>query len=102
DLSGADLSGADLTDAVLVGVKSQMWRTDGARMDGALTDTDSGRPGVSPTGAAERLAQHARWCDTAGAEGAPSVFDGMDLRALKSIRGFNLTALSAKGAVFYG
>ena len=30
------------------------------------------------------------------------MFDNADLRALKSIRGFNLTALSAKGAVFYG
>jgi hypothetical protein len=30
------------------------------------------------------------------------VFDKADLRNLKSVRGFNLTALSAKGAVFYG
>ena len=28
--------------------------------------------------------------------------DGVDLRALRSIRGYNLTALSARGAVFYG
>ena len=30
------------------------------------------------------------------------MFNGADLRALKSIKAFNLTALSAKGAVFYG
>ncbi len=38
DLSGADLSGADLTDAVLVGIKTEAWRTDGADaffLDGA-------------------------------------------------------------------
>ncbi|WP_296816247.1 pentapeptide repeat-containing protein [Brevundimonas sp.] len=102
DLSGADLSGADLTDAVLVGVKSELWRTDGARMQGVLTDEKSSQPGVSPLEAAERLGAHSRWCETSGAEGRPSVFDGLDLRALKTVRGFNLTALSAKGAVFYG
>jgi uncharacterized protein YjbI with pentapeptide repeats len=45
---------------------------------------------------------HALWCETGGQEGRPSTFDGADLRALKSVKGFNLTALSAKGAVFYG
>ncbi|MGO4612388.1 pentapeptide repeat-containing protein, partial [Variovorax sp. 2RAF20] len=48
------------------------------------------------------ISDHARWCETGGAEGKPSVFDRADLRNLKSIRGFNLTALSAKSAVFYG
>ena len=48
------------------------------------------------------LAEHAKWCESGGAEGQPSVFDGVDLRALRSIRGYNLTALSARGAVFYG
>ncbi|RZJ19195.1 MAG: pentapeptide repeat-containing protein [Brevundimonas sp.] len=102
DLSGADLSGADLRDAVLVGVKAAMWRTDGARMEGALTDD---RPAGSPVErmpAAEMLREHALWCETGGAKGQPSVFDKVDLRPLKSITGLNLTALSAKGAVFYG
>ena len=45
------------------------------------------------------LKAHALWCATGGAEGEPSVFDGADLRNLLSIRGMNLTALSAKGAV---
>ena len=50
---------------------------------------------------AQMIRDHARWCETNGAEGKPSVFDGADLRALETVRGFNLTALSAKGATFY-
>lgn len=102
DLSGADLSGADLTDAVLVGVRKEAWKTDGADLKGALTDDRSGQPNVSPQVAAERLGEHARWCETSGAEGKPSVFDDLDLRLLESVRGFNLTALSARRAIFYG
>jgi uncharacterized protein YjbI with pentapeptide repeats len=102
DLSGADLTGADLRDAVLVGVKAVMWRTDGADMAGALTDDRAAGASVAKMPAADMLADHAQWCETGGAQGRPSVFDGVDLRALKSIRGYNLTALSAKGAVFYG
>lgn len=102
DLSGADLSGADLRDAILVGAKTTMWRADGADMEGALTDTRCAGAPVSEMPAAEMLREHARWCESGGAEGQPSVFDGVDLRPLKSIVGLNLTALSAKGAVFYG
>src|SRR5690606_17689626 len=101
-LSGADLTGADLRDAVLVGVKSAMWRTDGADMAGALTDNRSAGEPVSRMPAASMLAEHAQWCESGGAAGQPSVFDGVDLRGLGSITGYNLTALSAKGAVFYG
>lgn len=102
DLSGADLSGADLRDAVLVGVKSAMWRTDGADMAGALTDNRSAGESLAKMPAAEMLREHAQWCETGGVEGQPSVFDGVDLRPLKSITGLNLTALSAKRAIFYG
>ncbi len=102
DLSGADLSGADLRDAVLVGVNRQSWRTDGARMEGSLTDDRSSGDPVSRLPAAEMLRDHALWCETDGREGKPSVFNGVDLRSLKSIRGLNLTALSARDAIFYG
>jgi uncharacterized protein YjbI with pentapeptide repeats len=102
DLSGADLTGADLRDAVLVGVTSAMWRTDGANLDGALTDNRSSGAPVAKLPAADMLHEHAVWCETGGAEGQPSVFDDVDLRALGSITGLNLTALSAKRAVFYG
>jgi len=101
DLSGADLSGADLRDAVLVGATIYACNTQDARLDGALTDQPSGRD-VSELPYAEMVAAHAQWCETEGAAGSPSVFDGADLRALKSIKGYNLTAMSAKGAVFYG
>ncbi len=101
DLSGADLSGADLRGAVLVGTTIYACNTTDTRMEGALTDQPSGKD-VSELPYAEMVAAHALWCETAGREGAPSVFDGADLRSLKSIKGYDLTALSAKGAVFYG
>ena len=101
DLSGADLSGADLTDSVLIGATIYLCNTTNARMEGALTDLSSGID-VTELPWAQMIADHAQWCETSGARGQPSVFDGADLRALKSVKGFNLTALSAKGAVLYG
>ena len=101
DLSGADLSGCDLHDAVLIGAKTNLWNVQNANMEGVLTDRPAGRDG-SQIPFDEMLRAHASWCETGGRSGAPSVFDGADLRALKSIKGLNLTALSAKGAVFYG
>jgi uncharacterized protein YjbI with pentapeptide repeats len=101
DLSGADLAGADLRDAVLVGARTTQWNVMNANMTGALTD--------KPAAKAEDLLpyqtmirDHARWCETGGDQGQPSVFDNADLRNLESVRGYNLTALSAKGAIFYG
>ena len=102
DMSGADLTGADLRDAILVGVNANAWRTDGANLEGALTDRSSSGEPVAQLPAAEMLHEHATWCESGGTEGQPSVFDDVDLRALGSITGLNLTALSAKRAVFYG
>ena len=68
---------------------------------GALTDEPVGRA-LSELPYAQMIKDHARWCETGGGEGKPSSFDGADLRSLAAIRGYNLTALSAKGAVFYG
>jgi uncharacterized protein YjbI with pentapeptide repeats len=96
DLSGANLFGADLRNAVLVGAKTMSWNINDTNMDGALTDKASGKD-VSEMPYEQMIADHARWCETGGAEGKPSVFDRADLRNLKSVRGFNLTALSAKG-----
>ncbi|HVZ30337.1 MAG TPA: pentapeptide repeat-containing protein [Asticcacaulis sp.] len=101
DLSGADLSGASLKDAVLIGAKTDMWRTSQADLTGILTDKVVGTD-VTLLPYGMMLHEHAKWVDTLGKEGKPSTFDKADLRALKSIRGLNLTALSAKGAVFYG
>ena len=101
DLSGANLTGADLRNTVLVGAKTQSWNVSDTNMEGALTDKPSGTS-VSDMPYEQMIADHARWCETGGAEGKPSSFDKADLRNLKSVRGFNLTALSAKAAVFYG
>ncbi len=101
DLSGADLSGASLKDAVLIGAKTDMWRTSQADLTGILTDKVVGTD-VTLLPYGMMLHEHAKWVDTLGKEGKPSTFDKADLRALKSIKGLNLTALSAKGAVFYG
>ncbi len=100
DLSGADISGADMRDAVLIGAKTHGWTKGDADMTGALTDAPSGKS-ISDLPYEDMLRDHARWCETGGAEGKPSVFDRADLRNLKSIRGYNLTALSARSAVFY-
>ena len=102
DMSGADLSGADLRDAVMVGVITSSWRADGANQEGALTDSRSSGAPIDNMPAAEMLRDHAVWCESGGARGEPSVFDGVDLRALRSITGLNLTALSARNAIFYG
>jgi uncharacterized protein YjbI with pentapeptide repeats len=101
DLSGADLSGADLRDAILVGAKTFSWNVSDANLAGVLTDDPTGKA-VGDLPYKTMIRDHARWCETGGVDGKPSVFDGADLRALETIRGFNLTALSAKGAVFYG
>ncbi len=101
DLSGADLSGASLKDAVLIKAKTDQWRVSSADMTGVLTDKPVGTD-IKAMPYGEMLHDHAKWVDTLGKEGKPSTFDKADLRALGSIRGLNLTALSAKNAVFYG
>jgi uncharacterized protein YjbI with pentapeptide repeats len=101
DLSGADLAGADMRDAVLVGARTTSWNVMNANMAGVLTDKPAGRAAdILPY--QQMIRDHARWCETGGEQGKPSVFDNADLRNLETVRGYNLTALSAKGAVFYG
>ena len=101
DLSGADLAGADLRDAVLVGTRTTHWNVMNANMAGCLTDKPEGKAAdILPY--QTMIRDHARWCETGGAQGKPSVFDNADLRNLESVSGYNLTALSGKGAIFYG
>ncbi len=101
DLSGADLRGADLRDAIMVGAKTFAWNTIDANLQGVLTDPKEIKDDHSSP-YPQMVRDHAKWCETGGAEGKPSLFDKADLRSLGSIKGFNLTAMSAKGAVFYG
>ena len=100
DLSGADLRGADLRDAVLVGAKTLSWNVQDANMAGVLQDNPIDL--VLTASLKSMMREHARWCESGGEEGAPSAFDHADLRGLETVRGYNLTALSAKAAVFYG
>ena len=69
DLSGADLAGADLRDVVLVGAKTTAWNVDSANMAGALTDKPAGAD-VTALPYEQMIRDHARWCETGGAEGA--------------------------------
>jgi hypothetical protein len=96
----ATIGAANAVHPVLVGARTVSWNVSNTNFDGALTDSPAGRA-LSDLPYAEMIREHARWCETGGAQGTPSVFDGADLRALETIRGYNLTALSAKGAVFY-
>ncbi len=101
DLSGADLTGASLRDAVLIGAKTEQWRIAQTDTTGMLTDKPMGTD-VKAMPYGQMLQDHALWVDTLGKSGKPSIFDKADLRALGTIKGLNLAALSAKGAVFYG
>jgi uncharacterized protein YjbI with pentapeptide repeats len=101
DLSGADLSGVDLRDSILVGTKTYAAKMNDMRSDGALTDAPAGKRS-SDIPYEEMLRAHALWCETAGVQGKPSVFDEADLRDIGKIARLNLTALSAKYAVLYG
>jgi uncharacterized protein YjbI with pentapeptide repeats len=97
----ADLRGADLRDVILLGANTQAWDVDKADLRGALTND----PAVQVSGEVTlevQVREHARWCTSNGAAGTPTVFDGVDLRNLKNLRGYNLTAVSARKAVFYG
>src|ERR1700722_9753171 len=84
DLSGADLTGADLHDAILVGAKTYSWNVQNANLTGVLTDEPAGKD-VNELPFDDMLRAHAVWCESSGRQGAPSTFDGADLRQLKSI-----------------
>jgi uncharacterized protein YjbI with pentapeptide repeats len=72
-----------------------------ANMTGVLTDALADKP-AGEAAYQIMIEEHARWCASGGAEGHPSSFENADLRSLPTVRGFNLTALPARGAVFYG
>ena len=98
---GANLAGADLRGSIMVGTKTYAAIVSGALMAGALTDKLAGKD-VGDMPYEQMIHDHALWCESAGKEGKPSMFDEADLRALSSLKGLNLTALSAKKAVFCG
>ncbi len=105
DLKGAivdhaELNGANLTDAVLVGVNLSAAKLGSASLASALRDPDP----RSSEGRAiiERMRIHEAWVTSGGQDGKPAAFDGADVRVLATLAGYDLSAVSAKGAVFYG
>jgi uncharacterized protein YjbI with pentapeptide repeats len=84
-----------------VGACTTAWNVSNANLSGVLTDKPAG-VAVTDLPYEQMIRDHALWCSTNGAEGKPSDFSGADLRLLSTLRGLNLTALSAKDAVLYG
>jgi uncharacterized protein YjbI with pentapeptide repeats len=97
DLSGAILEGAKFEGAALIGVDLSRVRIDPKALKNCTLDP-------SPTAVARAadlrkiLSQARKWIATRGAEGAPAVLDGEDLRPLAgSFDDALLAGMSAKG-----
>ncbi|MES2034404.1 MAG: pentapeptide repeat-containing protein [Pseudomonadota bacterium] len=101
-VEGTNLEGADLSGAVISGVDVASARISGARLDNCLSSPTP--EAVARSAALLELAQaNQAWCETGGQSGAPARFDGADLRPLGDhLKGFRLTAMSAKGACLVG
>jgi len=113
NLSGANLEGAEIggailenvnfVGAVLTGVDVRRARSStGAKMGGNL-----GAPSETAIARTHDLLERAKanqmWCDTGGKHGSPAKMDAEDLRPMGlRLRGFRLTAMSAKGACLVG
>lgn len=101
DLSHVDFEGADLSGAVLFGAETRSWNVRSANLSGALQDSQQIDPAARDTWTAMMTA-HAQWCETGGKRGRPAILNHANLNGLGSISDQNLTAVSAKGAVFSG
>jgi uncharacterized protein YjbI with pentapeptide repeats len=103
DLSGADLRGANLNNAVLTDAVMENTHFIGANLKGTLNDKPAG---LLLTDLDEPLpaliAQHERWVESEGREGAQLDLSGFDLRTAPPLAGAELAALKASDSVFYG
>jgi uncharacterized protein YjbI with pentapeptide repeats len=90
-----------MRDVILMGANTQAWDITGADLRGALTD-DSAAKVSGAISLDVMLREHARWVSSVAEVGAPAVLDGLDLRSLTTLRGFNLSAISARRAIFFG
>ena len=96
DLSGAALEGANFDGAALIGVDLSRVHIDPKALKNCVRDPSPEAVG-KVADLCERLAAARRWMTTQGAEGAPAVLDGEDLRPLQNIfERARLAALSAK------
>ena len=105
DLKGAivdnlELDGANLSQAVLVEVDVSTAKLGSANLEAALREPDpkssDGRAIIA------RMQAHEQWAMTGGQDGRPATFDHADVRVLQTLAGYDLSAVSAKGAIFYG
>lgn len=109
-LTGTDFSGADLSNADMRGALERDMRLEHAVTSGLLTgerpeivdDTLSIEPDDDPRPLTSKLRDHEKLCRTGGKDGAPALFNGMDIREAGSLVDRNLTAMQAQGANFSG
>ena len=103
EIGGAILENAKLTGAVLTGVDVRKARSaTGADLTGCL-NSPSEKAVARARDLMEKLVANQMWCVTGGKQGAPAIMNGEDFRPLGlQLRGFRLTALSAKNACLMG
>lgn len=103
DLSGSNLSNANLQDTVMSGTVLKAVELQGAQMDGMLGDHKMGESLESRgENLQELLDAHQKWVGSAGKEGAQMNLSGVDLRTIKDLRTYPLTAIKAIKANFMG
>ncbi|MEI9992582.1 MAG: pentapeptide repeat-containing protein [Rhizomicrobium sp.] len=99
---GARLTNATFKNAVLTGVAMHELQVPASALEGCVTDA-APVPAEKVDALKSRLDAHRRWITSHGAEGAPAVFDGEDIRPLGGLlAGRSLVGLSARGAIAIG
>ena len=102
NLSGAVLNGANFDGAAMLGVDLSQASIDAGALKNCILDPS---PEAINRAAdlAEQLEAAERWIDTLGAQGAPAILDGEDLRPLgDAFEDARLAAMSARGACGIG
>ncbi len=101
DFTGSDLSNSNLRSSIMSGTVMQQTETGGANLREAITDDAMGTK-IEELGKSldELLEQHTAWVATAGTQGRRLDLSGFDLRNVRDIRHYSLTAIKAIGANF--
>ncbi|HEY4941488.1 MAG TPA: pentapeptide repeat-containing protein [Rhizomicrobium sp.] len=102
NFKGAKLRNATFKNAVLIGVDLKDLAVPPEALAGCVTDVTAMAAGKFDELKA-KLDAHQSWINSGGAQGAPGVLDGEDLRPLHQLLvGRSLTGLSARGTVCIG
>jgi uncharacterized protein YjbI with pentapeptide repeats len=102
DLTGAILEGANFDGAALIGVDLSQVYIDPKALKNCIRDSSEEAVDRAPM-LRQRLVKAHQWIVTRGAEGAPAVLDGEDLRPMRdAFEKGRLAGLSAKGACGIG